>query len=122
MNTFTLSFGEITILKHNLAEVLINEGVELDEIMVVEYTEILNDNLDHPFFLIINKKNSYSYTFSAQKTLANLEFVGAYAVVAPNLGAVMSTETLVRIGGNPDINLQIFRTREDALEWLETQY
>ncbi|GAA4281428.1 hypothetical protein [Gaetbulibacter aestuarii] len=122
MNSYTLSFGEITILEPNLAEVIINEGIELDENMVLEYTEFLNDNLDTPYYLIINKKHSYSYTFGAQKTLANLEFIGAYAVVATNLGAVMSTETLVRIGDNPNLNLQIFGSREEALEWLETQY
>ncbi|MFD2725516.1 hypothetical protein [Hyunsoonleella rubra] len=63
MKEYKLSFGTIIVLKDNLAEVIINEGVVMNEVMVDIYHDFLLSYLKAPFSLLINKKNSYSYTF-----------------------------------------------------------
>ena len=121
MKVFDLSFGKITILRKNLAEVIVDEGVVLDEVMVDEYHDFLLNSLEAPFLLVINKKHSYSYTFGAQKKIGHFDGIKAMAVIALTSGGVMSTETLVNINGNSKWNLKLFQEREQALVWLEEE-
>ena len=120
MKVFDLSFGKITILRKNLAEVVVSEGVVLDEVMVDEYHDFLLNSLEAPFLLIINKKHSYSYTFEAQKVIAHLKEIKAMAVVSNTIGGIMSTETLMSVNGNYKANIQIFHKREEAVSWLNS--
>lgn len=120
MKICKLSFGKITILNNNLAEVIVDEGVVFDEIMVDEYHDFLLTNMEAPFSLIINKKHSYSYSFQAQKIIANLKEIKAMAVVAETSGSVMSTETLINVNGNYKWNIRLFNSRESAIVWLDS--
>ena len=121
MKVCKLSFGEIVILNKNLAEVIVDEGVVLNEVMVDEYHDFLLDNLESPFSLIINKMHSYSYTFPAQKKIANLKEIKAMAVVVHTSGGLMSTETLVNVNGNYKWNIKLFQERESAILWLKEE-
>ena len=58
MKSRRLSFCEIILLKDDLAEVIIDEGVLLDLKMVKQYHLFLLLNLKAPFSLLINKKYS----------------------------------------------------------------
>lgn len=118
MKICNLSFGKIVILNKNLAEVIVDEGIVMDETMVNEYHDFLLNTLEAPFFLIINKKHSYSYTFPAQKKIANLKEIKAMAVIVHTSGGLMSTETLVNVNGNYKWNIRLFQEREQALTWL----
>ncbi|MBC3757371.1 hypothetical protein H7U19_03070 [Hyunsoonleella sp. SJ7] len=122
MKEYKLSFGTIIILKDNLAEVIINEGVVMNEVMVDLYHDFLLSYLKAPFSLLINKKNSYSYTFEAQKMIANLKEIHVMAVVVGTSGALMSTRTLIKINEENDWNIKLFHTRPEALEWIESHY
>lgn len=120
MKEYKLSFGTIIILEDDLAEVIIDEGVVMNEVMVDLYHDFLLSYLKAPFSLIINKKNSYSYTFEAQKVIANLKEIHAMAVIVGTNGAIMSTKTLIQINDSSDWNIKLFRTRPEALEWIES--
>ncbi|MEW4924923.1 hypothetical protein [Algibacter sp. 2305UL17-15] len=122
MKEYKLSFGTIIILEEDLAEVIINEGVVMNEVMVDLYHDFLLSYLKAPFSLIINKKNSYSYTFEAQKTIANLKQIHLMAVVVGSAGALMSTETLIQMNEEQDWNIKLFNKRGEALEWVENHY
>ena len=61
MDSYELSFGKIIILRNDLAEVIVNEGVEVDFGMVEEFHHFLLSNFTHSFSLLINKVNSYSF-------------------------------------------------------------
>ncbi len=119
MKSYNLSFGRIIILEDDLAEVIIDEGVIMDELMVDVYHDFLLSYLKAPFSLLINKKNSYSYTFEAQKVIANLKEIYAMAVIVGTDAAVMSTETLIKINETNNWNIKLFRTKPEAMEWLE---
>lgn len=120
MQEYKLSFGTIVVLKDDLAEVIIDEGVVMNEIMVDLYHDFLLSYLKAPFSLIINKKNSYTYTFEAQKIIANLKEIHAMAVIVGTDAAVMSTKTLIQINESNNWNIKLFRTRPEALEWIES--
>ncbi len=121
MSSYKLSFGTIKILQNNLAEVIVNEGVVMDEIMIDEYHKFLLKTLKAPFGLLINKIYSYSYTFAAQKTIVHLDEIKSMAVLAKTSGAVMSTETLINVNGNINRNIKLFQEKEAALVWLQKE-
>jgi hypothetical protein len=118
MKSFRLSFATITILDKNLAEIIIDEGVIVDEVMVDEYHDFLLTNLTAPFSIIINKKNGYSYTFEAQKVIWNLKEIHLIAAIVTTSGAVMATETLIKLNEHNNWNIEMFKNRESALEWI----
>lgn len=118
MKSYRLSFATILILEKNLAEVIIDEGIIMDEIMVDEYHDFLLSNLSAPFSLLINKKHCYSYTFEAQKMICNLKEIHLIAVVVTTNGALMSTQTLIKINEKNNWNVELFQERDMALEWI----
>lgn len=121
MKTYRLSFGSVVLLSNNLAEVIVDDGVIMNEVMVDEYHDFLLSNLVPPFSLLINKKYSYSYTFKAQKSICNLEEINAMAVMIGTNGGLMSTETLISLNEEKNWNINLFQKREEALEWLNEQ-
>ena len=121
MDLYELPFAKIIILRDDIAEVMINEGVQMDAGMVQQYHAFLLSHLQHPFSLLINKVNAYSYDFDAQEKLATLEEIRAIAVVAYNRVSRIATETLASFPRAVKWNLKIFSNREKALNWLEAQ-
>ena len=63
-----LSFGYITLLSENIAEVVVNRNVVMTLEMVDEYDYFLKCHFNGDFGLLINKINQYSYTFEARKS------------------------------------------------------
>jgi len=120
MTIHKLSFGEITILKPNLAEVIIGSHIEMDLQMVSEYHEFFLTHLDHPFNLLINKIHQYSYTFEAQQHLGTLPQINSMAVVAYNSVTENSTNSLIAVPRLMPWNIQLFKERKTALDWLDS--
>lgn len=121
MSSHRLSFGIINILKNNLAEVIVDEGIVMDEVMIDEYHDFLLNTLDAPFAILVNKKHSYTYTFRAQQNIVHLKEIKAIAVITKTSGAVMSTETLINVNGNINSNIKLFQERQSGLTWLNKQ-
>ncbi|WP_159019429.1 hypothetical protein [Algibacter sp. L3A6] len=121
MKVYKLSFGSVTIFSPNLAEVIINEGVIMDELNIDEYHDFLLTNLDAPFSLLVNKKHAYTYTFEAQKIIGKLKGIKTTAVVTSTPGALMSTEMLMHINSAVRDSVKIFNSREEALAYLKKE-
>ena len=118
MDLHELPFAKIIILRDDIAEVMINDGVSMNEEMVAQYHDYLLSHLRAPFSLLINKINSYTYDFHAQEKLATLKEINAMAVVAYNQVTKLTTETLASYPRDVKWNLKIFSNRDDALAWL----
>jgi len=122
MEIHQLSFAQVIILHPDIAEVFINEGVEMNINMVKEYHNFLIAHLKSPFSLLINKIKSYSYDFEAQIYLANIKEINAMAVVAYSKATQYATHSLATGAlKNTPWNLEIFQDRQTALTWLENQ-
>lgn len=118
MNLYELPFAKIIILRDDIAEVMINEGVIMDLAMVEQYHDFLLSHLRAPFSLLVNKVNAYSYDFVAQEKLATLKEINAMAVIAYNRITKIATENLASFPRDVKWNLRIFSDREEALAWL----
>ncbi len=118
MDLHDLPFAKIIILRDDIAEVMINDGVIMDMAMVEQYHDFLLSHLRAPFSLLVNKVNSYTYDFDAQEKLATLKEINAMAVVAYNRVTKITTETLASFPRDVKWNLRIFSDRDEALAWL----
>ena len=119
MNKYELSFAKIIIVREDIAEVIVDDGVELDIGMVDEYHDFLVAHMRPPFAVLINKINSYTYSFEAQRKIGSLKELNAIAVVTYNWLAKASTDVLVNsIPREKTWNTDMFPSREEALAWL----
>lgn len=120
MDLYNLPFAKIIILREDIAEVIINDGIEMNIGMVEQYHAFLLSHLQQNFSLLINKVNSYTYDFDAQMKLATLKEINAMAVVTYNRITELATESLVSFPRDVEWNLKIFSNRDEALVWLNT--
>ena len=121
MTLHELRFGKIIALTEHIAEVIIDDEVELDESMVDEYHQFLKNAFAAPIFLLVNKINRYTYTFAAQRKLAVIPEIGAISVVVYDRITELSTNALISIPRSSEWNTRVFQNRRLALEWLEQQ-
>ena len=119
--THELSFAKIIILREDIAEIQINDGIEMNIIMVGEYHSFLRDNLSKPFSLLINKVNRYTYDFEAQIKIGTLDEINAMAVVVYSKATEVTTESLKSLPRGVKWNLRTFYNRDEALMWLEEE-
>lgn len=118
MQLYELGFAKIVLLRDDLAEVFINDGVVMSPEMVDEYHNFLVSHLHSPFSLLINKINNYTYDFSAQLNLATIKQINAMAVVVYSEVSELSTGALAAVPREVEWNIRMFRDRESALWWL----
>ncbi len=120
MDTHQLSFGTINILRKDLAEVIIDDGIEVCLEQVNEADEFLAHYLQAPFSLLFNKKNKYSFEFNAQLKLGTVTGLNAVAVICYNKTTNTLTKALSSgIPRSVEWNMKTFSNRIDALVWLE---
>ena len=121
LDLYDLPFAKIILLRKDLAEVIVNEGVEIDVAMVGQFHEFLLSHLRTPFSLLINKIHSYTYDFDAQLKLGALDELKAIAVIAYTRMTKLTTETVADLPRDIKWNLKIFSNRDEALAWLDSQ-
>lgn len=122
MELHQLSFGKAIKLDEDLAEIIVDESVVMNIKMVDEYHDWISSHLKDPCFLLINKVNSYTYTFDAQLKIATLPQIKAMAVVVYSSLSKITTQSLSEYPREKDWNVNIFNNRDDALSWLEKQH
>ena len=121
MKQYTLSFGKINKLHEHLAEVIINDGVEMNIRMVNEYHQFLITHFSAPFSLLVNKVHSYSYDMQAQEKLATIGQIKDMAVVSYTPTTTRTTQALATYPRKNKWSMQIFNSRDLALQWLENK-
>ena len=119
MDLYELPFAKIIILGKNLAEVIIHEGVELNETMVDQFHEFLLTHLPSPFSLLINKVNAYTYDFEGQKKLGALKEIDAIAVIAYSRLTRLSTASVASFPRAIQWNVKIFSNRDIVRKRIE---
>ncbi|VAW59807.1 hypothetical protein MNBD_GAMMA08-1399 [hydrothermal vent metagenome] len=119
MTTHTLSFGTITLLQKDIAEVIVNDGVEMNLEMVETYHQFLLENMPESFSLLINKKNAYTYSFEAQLQLATLTQINSMAVLVYSNISAAATKNLATMPRAIPWKLEVFNDRKNAIKWLQ---
>lgn len=121
MECHQLSFCTIKILRNDIAEVIINDGVEVDVKRLNEVESFLIRQLTPPFSLVMNKVNHYSFQYDAQVKMGTYQQLNAIAVISYNKTSEILTETLKNIPRDMKWNLEVFSDREEAVDWAKSQ-
>lgn len=121
MEIHELSFLKIIKLADDLIEAVVNEGVEITLDMVEEYHAWIRANLKHPCYILVNRINSYTYTFDAQLQISTLPEIRAIALLAYSRPSQLAAESLIALPRVNPWNCQIFSDRDAAIAWLDNQ-
>lgn len=119
MKLHEFSFGKIFVLRSNLAEVIVDEGADIDLEMVNEIHHCFLSIFTNSFSLLINKSNSYSTQLDALIQFGTLPAIDKIAVFAPNKMAKLSADFSADIPSSAALNIQVFTNRDEALTWLQ---
>ena len=119
------SFGKINILSDNIAEIIINQDVELSIEMVEEFEHFFTEQFLGGFGLLVNKINRYQYTYEAMLTIGSHENLNAIAVVNYHPKDVIKSEQIAKLRESDNLNLKSFSGLEmgcqDGLDWLNAE-
>lgn len=121
MELHRLSFCNVIKLSDDLAEFVVDEGVEFDLPRVDEYHTWINTHLESPYLVLVHKLNSYTYNFAAQRKLGTLPGLKAVAFVVYSNISQLATQVMLSMPRDSNWIHRIFDNRDDALRWLETQ-
>lgn len=116
-----LSFCEVEQLADDIFEVTINEGATIDEKCAVEAEEFWHKLRKEPYNLLVNNKNTFSYSFLGAQKIGehNLEKKTAIIVNDPISKYQMSTVKNLKKMAGSWTNRKIFEDREEAIKWLQ---
>lgn len=121
MTLHELSFGKIIIICDDIAEIIVDTGVEIDLNMVDEFHDFLLSHLVSPFSVLINRINTYSHSFDAQMKIGTLEELNVIAIAVYSRASELSTNAIAVYPRKKNWNHRIFDNREEALEWIESK-
>jgi hypothetical protein len=105
-------------LKSDLAEIIVDDGVDININMVIEIHAFLLSTLSDSFSLLVNKSNAYSTQLDALIMFGTLSAIDRIAVFAPNKLAKMSADFSATIPSSTALNIEVFTDRDEALDWL----
>ncbi len=125
MEQYRLSFARINILIDKIVEVVIDNYVNVSIEMVEELDTFLNNALDHPYGLLINKVNHYSYSFEATLIFASLDNIKAIAVINYSKSSEEITTNIMKQRQIDQLNIKSFSGLglgyQQATAWLKNQ-
>ncbi|OAI01486.1 hypothetical protein A1353_18175 [Methylomonas methanica] len=121
MERFRLSFCNAIKLDEDLAEFVVDEGVEFNLARVDEYHAWIVAHLQRPYLLLVHKVNAYHYDFASQTALGTLPGIKAAAFVVYSHISQLTTQVMLSMPRDADWVYRIFNNRDDALNWLGMQ-
>jgi len=120
-----LSFGYVNILSENIAEIIVDEGVEITLEMTEECDDFLAQKFAGDLGILVHRINNYSFTYEAQLTVASYEKIKAMAVVAYSQQGEQLTRELLDKRAMDGWNLKSFSGLElgwqQAYDWLQNE-
>ena len=124
MNKLSSDLFTLLLIREDLIQLQIKEGVEIGESEVrkiAEGYEKLTKN--KPYAVIVNAKAFSSVTKKAREVSANELYspnrVGS-AIMVENLGQQLLASFYINVN-KPKVPTRIFQNREKAIEWLEVK-
>ena len=122
MRKHRLSFADINIVSDCIAEVIIDEGVNVSIEMVEEYDNYLACVFKNHYAILVNKINNYSYSPETQFILGSTENIIAIAAVNYNEQGRKSSKDIANKRSIDQLNFRTFAGLElgwqQAKSWL----
>jgi hypothetical protein len=120
-----LSFCSINILSDVIAEIIVNENIEISLEMVEELEDFLSAKFTQSFGLLINKVHYYSFAFEAKLSIASNANLKAMAVIDYTEEGKSMTADVVKIRKIDGWNLSTFAGEnlgwQQGFEWLKKE-
>jgi len=118
---YKLDFCTIHHRDDGIAIIEIKDGINLSAGMARELADLTKKVLgDRPLALLSNRKNSYSFSFAALTTLAELPNLVGLAIVIYNQQSRILVETQnFFLSAMKSVPIKIFTDLDSAEEWLK---
>lgn len=115
-----LSFCSVLIISPQIVEVILNEGVEITGDMVDEFFMVVGEHMDSEISILLNKVTKYSYRFDALMKLSPSTKIRNIGVVTYDSLAASTSKFMMDRFNTSNKNVQLFKAREEALQWLQS--
>ncbi len=120
MDWHKVSCGKIAVIRYDVAEIMVDDGIDINIKMVDEIHHYLLSTFPHSFSLLINKSNSYSTQLDALIRFGALPAIDKIAIFAPTKMAELSANFSAGIPSSAKLDIHVFPLRSDAINWLES--
>jgi hypothetical protein len=121
----TTSFGQVNFLSNNIVELIIDKGVEVSLELIDEYDALMAKNFTSDYAILVNRLNSYSFSYEALLCIGSAQYLKAVAIITYSSENKEQTKNLQAIRHMDDLNIREFSGlelgRESAIKWLEKQ-
>jgi len=125
MRKHRISFADINIISDSIAEVIIDEGVEVSIEMVEEYDNFLACIFNGNYGVLINKINNYSYSAEAQFIMGSSENIVAIAAVNYTEQGKKSSKAIADRRSIDQLNFRTYSGLnlgwQEAMDWLNQE-
>lgn len=125
MKKYRLSFAYINIIDNKIAEVIVDEGINVSLEMIEEHDDLLMKIFDGKFGILVNKINNYSYSIEAQLIMGSLENIAAIAAITYSVQGKDSSKLIADIRIIDQLNVKTFSGLElgwqQAVSWLQNE-
>ncbi|MGL1956547.1 MAG: hypothetical protein OCD00_04455 [Colwellia sp.] len=122
---YQLDFGQINIINSNIAEITINKNIELSLEMVETTEQFFSDHFNDSFGLLINKINTYSYTYEAKLTMGSHEKLQAIAIVNYHDDGIVQSNRIAQLRQMDKLNFKTFSGLDlgwqEGIDWLKKE-
>lgn len=123
--SITTSFGQIKIISPNIAELIINQGVEISLELVEKYDAIMSEKFNEGYAVLVNRINNYSYAYEALLCIGSAKNLKAAAIINYSAANEQQTKDLKSIRHMDNLNIKEFSGlelgRDNAINWLKEQ-
>jgi hypothetical protein len=121
----TTSFGQINIISTCIAEVIINQDVEITLELLEEYDAIMAKQFTGNYAVLVNRINNYRYAYEALLCAGSAQNLRAAAIIEYGTNSEQRTQDLKSIRAMDNLNIKEFSGlelgREKAIAWLDEQ-
>lgn len=125
MEQYRLSFARVNIVLENIVEIVIDNFVVVSLEMVEELDKFLSNTFTEKITLLINKVNTYSYSFEAKMIFGSLENIIAIAVINYSRDGEMITTEIMEQRKVDNLNIKSFSALDlgyqHAIRWLKNE-
>lgn len=125
MIKYQLSFAKINLINENIAEVIVDQNVEISLEMSEEYDRFLSKIFTNNFALLVNKINQYDFSFEAKLSMASHDNLMAIAVITYDDESKKSAGEVAAMRQRDGWNLKVFDGLnlgwQDGLDWLQSE-
>lgn len=122
---FITSFGRVKIISNNIAEIVINHGVEITLDTVQEYETLMNEHFNEHYATIVNRINNYCYAYEAILCVGSAKNLKAVAVINYGVECEQQSKNIKTVRDIDKLNIKVFSGlklgRDSAIEWLNSQ-